>query len=358
MHNECTLSIRHATHNHRRLHARRSGEEMSVGSGAIQKQSSSRPGERFVWILALLAVIATLFLDCRCSPAQAAEMRMGVIPALQALPVFVAKDQGLFKKRGVNVELIMFSSAGEKDIALISNNIDGYFGDLLTPLALRGNGRDIVIAATNYDTREDRRMFGLLAKPGSTAATPADLAGKPIAAASNSVVQYVADRLMRSAGVPAEKIQFIEAKNIGLRMQMLLAGQVEAAVLPEPLVSAAIAKGAKLIADDAGLHTSQTVFAFHETFMAQHGAEVRKFFQAVNDAVQLIASDRDLAVKAMGQYMRLPEALANSYPPPAFRNVRAPDKEAVQTIVDWLHKRKVIPTALNYEQVTDIAYVP
>ncbi len=309
-------------------------------------------------LVTLVTLIAALLLNPQGQVARAADMRVGVIPALQALPVFVAKDQGLFEKHGVDVELVMFSSAGDKDIALISNAIDGYFGDLLTPITLRGNGRDIVIAAINYDTREDRRMFGLLVKPDSTVQSLADLAGKPIAVSSNSVVQYVADRLMRSAGVPEEKIQFIEAKNIGLRMQMLLAGQVEAAVLPEPLVSAAIAKEAKLIADDAGFDTSQTVFAFHKKYLASHGNQVRKFFQAVNEAAQLIASDRDLAVKAMAQHVRLPVTLAKSYPPPVFKNVRAPDKKAVQAIVDWLKKRKVIPTSLTYEQVTDIGYIP
>ena len=76
------------------------------------------------------------------------------------------------------------------------------------------------------------------------------------------MIDYVTETLLKSKGVPKDKYMTVETKNIGLRMQMLLSGQVEAATLPEPLVTAAIAKGAVLLADDSGLAASQTILAF------------------------------------------------------------------------------------------------
>lgn len=285
-------------------------------------------------------------------------IRFGTLPVLQALPLFVAQDKGIFARLGVNVELIPFSAAAEKDIALSSGNIDGYFGDLVTATVLKGNGRDVAVVATNYDTRRDRRMFGVVVKPGGKYKSLSDLAGVPVAVSSNSVVDYVTETLLTSAGVPNNQIETIEAKNIGLRMQMLLSGQVEAATLPEALLTAALAKGAVLLADDSGLSASQTVLLFTGPFLRNHPDAVKDFLKAVNEAQRLINSKPDTVRAVMVEHVRLPEPLRDSYPLPRFPDLHAPDKEAVLNIAGWLRKREVIRPKLTYDQIVNASFIP
>lgn len=285
-------------------------------------------------------------------------VRFGVLPVLQALPLFAAKDKGLFERAGVRVELIPFNTAAEKDIALVAGSIDGCFGDLVTATILIGNGRDVKIVATNYDTTRDRRMFGVLVKPSGKHKTLKDLAGVPVGISSNSVIHYVTDRLLSDSGVPRNKFETIEIKNIGMRVQMLLSGQVEAATLPEPLVTAAVAKGAILLADDAGLPTSQTVLVFSGAFLKKHPAAVKSFLAAVNEANSLIAARPDEARAVMVEHVRLPEPLKATYPVPRFPRVHAPDKQSVHAIVLWLKGRGVIKPELGYEQVVDASQIP
>jgi len=277
---------------------------------------------------------------------------------LQALPLFVAQEKGIFARVGVNVELIPFNTAAEKDIALSSGNIDGYFGDLVTPTVLKANGRDVAIVATNYDTRRDRRMFGVLAKPGAKYKSLSDLAGVPVAISSNSVVDFVTETLLVSAGAPVDKIATVEFKNIGLRMQMLLSGQVEAATLPEPLLTAAVAKGALLLADDSGLSTSQTVLVFAGPFLKNHPDAVRDFLKAVNEAQRLINAAPDTVRAVMVEHVRLPDPLRDSYPVPRFPDLHPPDKEAVLNIAGWLRKREVIRPDLTYDQIVNASFIP
>ena len=47
--------------------------------------------------------------------------------------MFTAAEKGFFEKEGLEVELILFNSAMEKDVALTAGRIEGYFGDLITP---------------------------------------------------------------------------------------------------------------------------------------------------------------------------------------------------------------------------------
>ncbi|MDQ7782441.1 MAG: MetQ/NlpA family ABC transporter substrate-binding protein [Desulfomonilaceae bacterium] len=314
---------------------------------------------RRVGIMIVAALVVSVSIcSVRASSGEPVKIRFGVLPVLQALSLFVAEDKGLFEKAGVKVELVPFNTAAEKDIALVAGSIDGCFGDLVTPTVLRGNGRDVYMVATNYDTKSDRRMFGVLAKPNSALKSVKDLAGVPVAVSSNSVIDYVTQELLKSGGVPEDKIESVETKNIGMRMQMLLSGQVEAATLPEPLVTAAVAKGAILLVDDAGLTSSQTVLYFLGPFMKEHPKEVKAFLAAVNQANRLINEQPDSMRPIMVEHVRLPPPLQAAYPVPRFPDLHAPDKESVMTVIQWLRKRGVVKPALTYEQVVDAHYVP
>ncbi len=311
---------------------------------------------RDLMLMLVVIVMAGLHGEGWCAE-KPAKIRFGALPVLQALPIYVAQDKGLFTKAGLDVDIIAFNTAAEKDIALSTGNIDGYFGDLVTPIVLRGNRRDIAIVATNYDTTYDRRMFAILCKPGSPYKSVPDLTSVPIAISSNTVIDYVTEVLLKSNGVSNDKYATLETKNIGLRMQMLLSGQVEAATLPEPLVTAAIAKGAMLLADDSGLAASQTVLAFSGSFLAGHGPSVKTFLKTLEEAGALIQQNPEAVRSVMVEHARLPEALKATYPVPRFPKPHAPAKNAVGSVAEWLKNRGVIKTAPTYEQVVNAGFV-
>jgi NitT/TauT family transport system substrate-binding protein len=310
----------------------------------------------FILVMCVLAFAG--FVETGCFAKEPAKIRFGTLPVLQCLPIYVAQDKGLFAETGVNVDVIPFNTAAEKDIALSTGNIDGYFGDLVTPIVLKGNGRDVSIVATNYDTAHDRRMFAILGKPGGPYKSLSGLASVPIAVSSNTVIDYVTETLLMSKGVPKDKYMTVETKNIGLRMQMLLSGQVEAATLPEPLVTAAIAKGAALLADDSGLAASQTILAFLGPFLKEHGSSVRAFLKALDKAGELIEADPNSVRSVMVEHVRLPDPLKATYPVPRFPKLHAPDKDAVNSIAEWLKNRGVIKSAPTYEQVVNVGLLP
>ncbi|MBU1882406.1 ABC transporter substrate-binding protein, partial [bacterium] len=109
-------------------------------------------------IITLLLFSAALLLNSGCqkkqSPVEDVTLRFGVLPVMQALPLFIAEERGYFAEANVKVELIPFNTAADKDIAMVSGSIDGQFADLFTPIVLEGNGVNISIVATNYDTQD------------------------------------------------------------------------------------------------------------------------------------------------------------------------------------------------------------
>lgn len=313
-----------------------------------------RPCLRLVCAV-LSALVLPVVTPCA---AQSSEIRFGVLPVLQALSLYVAGDMKLFEKEGLKVELIPFHAAADKDIALAAKSLDGNFGDLLTTVTLVGNRVPVTIVATNYYPEGGRRMFALVGKPGCSYGCAGDLSQVPVALSSHTVSHYVTKQLLVSAGVPEHSVQTIESKDIGLRMQMLVTGKVEAATLPEPLATAAVARGAVLLADDSRIPLSQTVLTFSTPFLKAHGNMVRAFLRAVGAANRLIDAQPESARAVMAANVRLPEFLKATYPVPRFPALQVPREEAFAEAVDWLARQGVLRSRPQYQQVVDPSFLP
>ena len=58
-------------------------------------------------------------------------LKIAVMPTLDCLPFFIAKEQGIFEKEGLKVSLKMFNAQMDCDTALTSGFVDGAFTDLV-----------------------------------------------------------------------------------------------------------------------------------------------------------------------------------------------------------------------------------
>jgi NitT/TauT family transport system substrate-binding protein len=76
-------------------------------------------------ILALLMV----FICSGCKEEDT--LKIGLLPNEEVLPFYVAIEEGLYQKHGVDVEVVHFQSAAERDAALQAGAVDGVEGDLL-----------------------------------------------------------------------------------------------------------------------------------------------------------------------------------------------------------------------------------
>jgi NitT/TauT family transport system substrate-binding protein len=284
-------------------------------------------------------------------------IRFGTLPVLQALPLFVAAEKGFFSASGVKVELESFQSATEKDVALASGQIAGYFGDLLTPIVIKSNGVPVKIVAQNFNTTEKRRMFAIVAAPKRATATLADVAREGIGAGSNTIVEYLAAKLLAARNIPESGVRMIEIKSIPIRFQLLMSGQVAAAALPEPLVTLAERQGGRVLMDDAGLNLSPTVLVFDEKTLRDHPDAVRRFLKSVDQAATLINDHPEEVRPIMNRNCRIPEALQKTFVVPSFPRLTRPDPAQWKSTHDWLWQKKIIRKEITYEQIVDDGYL-
>ena len=309
-----------------------------------------------------ILILTVLFLGPTLGPAisraeEPPPLTFGVLPVVQALPLFVAEEMGLFKAEGVAVQLIPFRTAMEKEVAMSTGRLDGYFGDLFTPIVLRANGVDLRIAARNFISGQGRRMFAVLGSPKSEARSAADLAGVPVAVSTKTIIEYVTATLLEQAGVPADRIEMLEVKNIPVRLQMLLSGQVQAATLPEPLVTLAEKQGCRVLAQDDQSELSSTVLVFSRETLETRGSDVQSFMTAVHHAVEAVNSGLEAVRPIMNQTCNVPPPLRDSFPTPFFPPLAAPDRARVEAAGAWLVKQGVIAAAPSYDDLVNDEFV-
>ncbi len=285
-------------------------------------------------------------------------IKFGTIPVLQSLPLFVAAEKGLFKEQGLQVEIILFNSAMEKDIALSSGQIAGYFGDIMTPLVLQANGIGVKIVAANFKTSNEQRMFAVLTSPQSKNKTLDEVAREGIATSSNAIPEYLIVRLLQSQKFIKDNIKLIDIKNIPIRLQMLMSNQVSAALLPEPLATLAEKKGAKVLIDDRAQGLSTTVLVFSDKYLKMYPQAIKSFHLAMNKAADYI-NKNPLEVRAiMNKECRIPGPLQGTFPIPEFPRLTIPSEKQVMDVYNWLREKQIIKKGMTYKEIIADGYLP
>ncbi|MBO8182397.1 MAG: ABC transporter substrate-binding protein [Archaeoglobus sp.] len=299
------------------------------------------------FILGLILILALTGLT-GCSQQQPKEkIKVGILPIEDALPFVVADEEGIFEKHGVDVEVIKFQSAMERDAALTSGQINAVLTDPLAVILLKNGGVDVKIVSLCLGKTPQEGVFTILAAPNSSINKLEDLEGKKIAISSNTIIEYVTDKMLD--GVKAEKV---EIKSIPLRLQTLLEGKIDAATLPEPLASLAAMKGAKKIISDADLpeSISQTVIVFKGDFIKSNPDEVKKFLAAYDEVVERINSDPVKYRQKFIEIARVPKPLAESYKMPKYPESQVFPKEFYESYLKWTMEKKLIKEEISYEE--------
>jgi ABC-type nitrate/sulfonate/bicarbonate transport system substrate-binding protein len=147
--------------------------------------------------------------------------------SISFLNVFVARDAGLFKKHGLEAELIQM--AGPLPVAALAAGEIDYLTGYTTGIVATGQGaplKGIMISLR-------KPPFFLVAEPSIQ--RPSELAGKRIGVDRIGSLQHLVARLLLKAkGIDPEKAVFTQTGSVSNTVTSLGQGAVSAAVLSGP----------------------------------------------------------------------------------------------------------------------------
>lgn len=317
---------------------------------------ATRSFRRFAAAFAALVMAVALVAPAACRQqggrTRTVKVRIGTLPTEDTLPLYVAQQDGLLKDTGIDLEMVVFPSAQERDAALVAGKIDGFMGDVLAVAALAQQATPVRIVTIMLGAGSDEGRFGIAVPKGSSVKQPMQLRGVPIAVSSNTITEYVVDSLLRAEGLADDEVKKVEVKKIPVRMQLLLAGQVKAAGLPDPLLAFVESKGARVIIDDTtGANLSQTVLAFRSSFIDERADTIRTLLEVQGAAAEAINDDPEKYRTLLVDKAKLPPDIAETYTLNAYPQPQLPAKADVEPALEWLVAKGLVKSGLTYESL-------
>ena len=274
-------------------------------------------------------------------------LQVGLVPAVDALPLMLANDRGYFAEEGVDVNLVLFPNPQEMDAAVQAGHLDGAILNLLGAIFLNAGGFDYKVTSITNG------RFGIVASPQSGITSLAGLKGAQVGVFLNQMIHYIVDSLLESDGVSPSEYEAVAVPNILLRLEMVLGGLLDAACLPEPLLTAAVAQGAVLLAttDNTGLESG--VLVFSGKVLNNRLNEVQAFYRAYYKAAMEINADPDHFRDYLVEQAGFPPSVRDTFQFVKFTEPILPDDNQINRSLNWLTTRGLLNIELSPSDVTD-----
>jgi NitT/TauT family transport system substrate-binding protein len=257
------------------------------------------------WIVGRLEtlLIGVLLLLAPTAAAQD-KVRLGLssVSALHSA-VWVAEQRGLFRKYGIDAEIIVTGQGGTAGIgALLANDIQlaSSAGDVLIAAALRGGDTVMIAGVVN------KGLQRIITKPEIKA--PADLRGKRIGvtrigAVSHSVLLMM---LARWKMQPSD----VQIMQVGSSPNMLVSldkGGIEAAVLTIPSMFVAEDRGYRVLLDmaDTDIYYLHTMLATTRGYIKTNRERVARFLKGYLDGLAFVKQNKRESMDVVKKKLRL-----------------------------------------------------
>jgi NitT/TauT family transport system substrate-binding protein len=307
-----------------------------------------------------LPVLATVFLKTiSLAEAQLTKLTLGnnAISG-NALPAWMAKEAGIFRKNGLDVQIVYFRGGTITAMALVAREVPiaQISGPPIVSAVLKGADA-VVIAGGNVVSE-----YWLMSRPEIK--TAEQLKGGSIAIATfGGQADFISRIALQKLGLAAGKdVTIVQIGTVPERLSALEKGRVQAAMLNTPDNVTAQKKGlyslvsVRLPYQGVGVSTTRAS-------IRENPDIVRRYVKSQIEAVHRIKMDREAGIKVLAKYLSSPdrEILERTYddissdekiPPKQY-----PTLEGIKNILQPLAENDAKAKAAKPEDFVDMRFV-
>ncbi|HEX9333305.1 MAG TPA: ABC transporter substrate-binding protein [Anaerolineales bacterium] len=289
----------------------------------------------------------------------ATTLKIAVLPIIDTLPMYVAQQEGLFAKHGVNVEFIPVASAPERDQILAAGGADGTINETLAVMLF--NKEKVQMQVVRYALRptSGKGHFFILASAKSGISSVDALKGVEIGVSQGTVIEYVTDRLLQADGFTSDEIKTIAVPKIPDRMALLASGALNAGVMPDPLASLVVSQGGVVVTDDSK-HPEYgfSVISFRKDVINANPEAVKGFLAAIEEATTSLNADPAKYKNVLSEQKLVPPPLLAAYQVPVFPAAGVPSENEWKDALNWLKEKGILTTDVSYADSVNASLLP
>jgi len=227
-------------------------------------------------------------------------------------PVFrVALNKGIFKKYGIEAEIVTFATPAEGVNALFINQVNIAYGADFPILNAVSKGDYSIIAATGTGlSDESAANWKLFVR--KEIQTPADLKGKTVSNFRGTFVSYLWDEYLQQNQLVLDDVKIVGQGGFDESYVALKSGEIDAvwvtgAVLIEKFESI---EGVHILTDMSQtlVRTGGDIVA-PDSILSEHPETIANFIRALDEAAQFIKSNPDEVADIMYKEVKQPKEM-------------------------------------------------
>lgn len=262
-------------------------------------------------------------------------LKVAVMPTLDCLPLFVAREYGLFATEGVTVKLVPFQAQMDQDTAVERSRVDGAMTDLVRAEYMQRKRHVPLQYATATDA-----SWQMVTNKMARITQKRHLKDKMIAMSRFSATDLLADIVIVEAALDSNSVFKIQVNDVAIRLGMLQNKIMDALLLPEPQATVARMAGAPVLFDARDGDIRLGVLAFRrdavQSVWRQHQvSSLLKAYDRACDSINAhgVKKYRELIVR----HCHVSPATIDSLPRTLeFRHTEVPRPADVQRAKAWL----------------------
>jgi NitT/TauT family transport system substrate-binding protein len=225
---------------------------------------------------------------------------------------WVAQEEGLFRKNGVETELVHIPSTSRAIQTMLAGEISFTYMDGRNSVQAGLKGIDVVILAGVAN----RLVFSFMSRPEIK--NFAELRGKKIGitrlgSSTHSVTLWT----MSKMGLRPEEYQLLQLVDVPNILTAIMAGQIEAGALSPPTNFRARKAGLNELIDltKEGPEYVSVAIGSTRTFVKANEDLTRRLIRGYSEGVQLLKANKAVGIRAIQKYARIkdPDILEATY---------------------------------------------
>jgi NitT/TauT family transport system substrate-binding protein len=303
---------------------------------------------KFLAAAALAAVLVA-------SPARAqTKIQIGCTATTDCASAMVAVDEGIFRKHGLDAEMVLIGINSNIPAAIVSNSIQIGGPTSTVFLQAADGGLDLVaVAGASVMNPSSNANIAAFVRNGITIREPKDFVGKKIGAPGLGAFLHVLFvKWLVEKGVDPRSVNFVEV-TFPTMADIIKSGGVDVVLTAEPFITRMSNAGLGTVGARYGAELARTepiiFYAAARDWAEKHPETIKKFRAAIAEGAEIVNNDRDKAWASISKFTKQSIELVKSSPPN--RSEPALKAEQLDWWIDIMASQKMLQTKLDLHKL-------
>ena len=260
-------------------------------------------------------------------------LKVGTLPTLDCLPLFVAEERQFFEKQGEDIRVKPYQSQIDCDEALKKGKVEGNVTDVVRAQRMKHRGLALrYVSATNA-------YWQLFSNRLARIHELKQLQDKMVGMARYSVTDMLTSIAVDSAKLKSEYVFRIQINDPNIRLRMLVNNELDAMLFTEPQATTARLYKNPVLMDSRDKDIRMGAIVFREKAVAEkrRAKQLNAFIKAYNQACDSI-NERGIQHYAdiIKKYTKADDRTVKALPKLKFEHAKAPRQKDLDRADKWL----------------------